>query len=52
MICTNQLTFIRNIVAKRGLASLVCGNGIDGGGVVDGSGAYGVDGLGIESLID
>jgi phage/plasmid primase-like uncharacterized protein len=45
VVCTSQLSFIRNIVAKRGLASLVCGNGIDDGGISVGQ-------LEMESLID
>ena len=65
VIDTNQLAFIRNIVAKRGLASLVCEDGIDddggvggnsvGGSAVDDDGSGvgdGIDSLGVESLID
>jgi len=64
VIDTNQLAFIRNIVAKRGLASLVSGDGIDddgvdgnglGGSAVDDDGrgvGDGIDSLGMESLID
>ncbi|MFY9224624.1 MAG: hypothetical protein WAQ98_18265, partial [Blastocatellia bacterium] len=49
VIDTNQLTFIRNIVAKRGLASLVCGyDGPDDVNEVD----NGIDGLEIEPIID
>ncbi|MFY9226995.1 MAG: hypothetical protein WAQ98_30250 [Blastocatellia bacterium] len=45
VIDTNQLAFIRNIVAKRGLASLVCGDGVD---ITD----DGIDGLEAEIFVD